>query len=116
MKKILTIILISLSFMKNIFAETINGEYYKVDGSNLTESDEIKIDKYKVYNTYDIERIDIGYLEENKEYIKDENDFIIKEELTPTYNNEDEYINIYTSEVNRKYIILTNLTEMYKLY
>lgn len=115
MKKIIFIITIFL-IVKNVNAETIYGEYYKVASLNNEPMDEIKIDTYKIYNTYDFAYKDLGYLEENNEYIKDENDYIEKEIVATNIENADEYITVRTSLLDRNYIILKNISKNLKIY
>lgn len=39
---------------KNVNAETFYGNYYRVDQLENEQIDEIKIETYKTYNTYEI--------------------------------------------------------------
>lgn len=106
MKKIL-IIFIYVFFIKEVSAETIYGNYYKVDNINNYNNDEIKIDTYKIYNTYKIEYEDLGYMEENDDYIKDEKDFIYQKNLTENYKESDEYIVVNATTMNAKKVGIT---------
>ena len=69
MKKIILFISLIL-FIRNVDAETFYGTYYKVDNIYNEPTDEIKKEEYKLYNTYKINFIDLGYLQENNEYVK----------------------------------------------
>ena len=98
MKKYLFIIICFFALQNNVIAEVYYGEYRKVESLNDIHEDLIKIEKYKIYNTYDKEYIDIGYMEENEEYIVDYEDYIIEERLVDYYTENDEYINIKVSK------------------
>lgn len=75
MKKILVSVVSFLSFVNLANAKVYFSEYYK---TNIKDSisDIFEIRKYMVYENKIINKIDMGYLEENDKYIKDENDFI----------------------------------------
>lgn len=115
MKRILIIVMIIFNlFIKNTYAETIYGEYKKVDELSKQFEDEIKIDSYKIYNTYTKEYIDMGYMKDNELYIKDENDYIIEETFTNEYKESDEYITInfdYLCKV-RTLFLLTDIKDL----
>ena len=87
LKKVL-LLFIFLAFPNVVFASTYYGEFNESE-EECIESDTCKIEGRKKYNTYSLNYIDMGYLDENDEYVKDENDFI-KESL-------DEYIIINTN-------------------
>ena len=115
MKKII-LILSLIIFAKNVNAETFYGNYYKVEQLENEQTDEIKIDSYKTYNTYEIIYKDLGYLEENQLYIKDENDYI--EEMVDTTKdniNGDEYIIISTLSLKRNTIFFGNIDTNFKI-
>lgn len=78
MKKIILFLLLLNISRVIVSAETIYGEYYKVDSVSNYIEDEIKVESYNVYNTYRLEYEDMGYIEDNDLYIKDKNDYIIK--------------------------------------
>ena len=109
MKKIILCISLIL-FIRNVDAETFYGAYYKVDNIYNEPMDEIKIEEYKLYNTYKINFIDLGYLEENNEYIKDDNDFIETETETTNKENSIEYINVKTSLNTKNTFLINNLS------
>lgn len=115
MKKII-LILSLIIFAKNVNAETFYGNYYKVEQLENEQTDEIKIDSYKTYNTYEIIYKDLGYLEENQLYIKDENDYI--EEMVDTTKDNiygDEYIIISTLSLKRNTIFFGNIDTNFKI-
>lgn len=110
------IFLISLFVMiKSVNAETIYGEYYKVESLFNEPLDEIKIDSYKVYNTYKLEYVDLGYLEENNKYIKDENDYIEGLFDTTIDNDSEEYITISTLSLERNTIFFGDIDTNFKV-
>ena len=115
MKRILIIVMIIFNlFIKNTYAETIYGKYKRVDEFSKQFEDEIKIDSYKIYNTYTKEYIDMGYMKDNELYVKDENDYIIEEIFTNEYKESDEYITInfdYLCKV-RTLFILTDIKDL----
>jgi len=103
MKNIFVVIVVIFSiFVKCANAESIYGGYYRVDTLNVQNVDEIKINSYKLYNTYRIEYDDLGYIEENDEYIKDENDFIYGEKISDKNSGSDEYIVVNLSDANKE--------------
>ena len=57
-------------FYTSYFLKESNSVNYK------EESETIKREEIKLYNTYILQRKDKGYFENNNEYIKDENDYI----------------------------------------
>ena len=107
-KKIIFFIVLLFIFYKNVYGETYYGEYREVIEIGDYKNDEIKIDSYKLYNTYNLEYIDMGYMLENYEYIKDGTDF--KEELINVDINEysDEYINNKINNNVTTYINILN--------
>ena len=105
-KKIIFIIIIVLCFYKNVYAETFYGEYRLVNEYDKYKEDEVLIEKYKIYNTYKKEYIDLGYMKDNNIYIKDENDYI--EETIYDLEN-DEYIEIVTPTKDTFEFTLYNL-------
>lgn len=86
MKKILVSVVSFLSFVNLVNAKVYYSEYYKTDIKDSI-SDIFEIRKYMIYENKIINRIDMGYLEENDKYIKDENDFIY--EFNDSNKNED---------------------------
>lgn len=116
LKIVVVSISVIFSFLINVNAETIYGEYYRVDELNNVFSDELKIESYKVYNTYHLEYEDMGYLLDNIIYIKDENDYI-EEDLISDNCLEDNlnYIDIYTSIMKTKKITLSELKKSLKI-
>ena len=115
MKKIILFISLIL-FIKSVDAETFYGEYYKVDEIYNDPLDEIKIEENKLYNTYKINYRDLGYLEENDIYIKDENDYI--EQIINSSEediNSDEYITISTLSLERNTIFLGEVSNNFKV-
>ena len=118
MKKILIIFcLIYCISSKKVIAETIFGEYKSVDNLSKEKSDEIKIETYKLYNTYSVYYEDMGYMKENPEYVIDKKDYIYEEIITKDYENSDEYITINIDYLNKKktLIILSDFFNL-KIY
>ena len=74
MKKI--VLLFMLLIPNIVLASTHYSDFRKIDYVEEVDNDLIKINEIKLYNTYHKEYIDKGYLEENNELIKDEDDFI----------------------------------------
>lgn len=108
MKKILILFIILLSsYIRKVNAEVIYGNYYKVDTIKEEQVDEIRINSYKLYNTYKIEYEDLGYIEENDLYIKDLNDYIYEEKLCDNINNSTEYATVNLSKINKEKLALT---------
>ena len=115
MKKILLIIILSCLYI-NVKAETIYGDYFKVENIDGVDSDLIKVDSYKLYNTYNLEYIDMGYLEENDLYIKDESDYIFRENIVEKVTEYDEMINVNTYTVHKRNIYFSELSNNLKIY
>lgn len=109
MKKIILFISLIL-FIRNVNAETFYGDYYKVEKIYNEPLDEIKIEEYKLYNTYKLNYKDLGYKEENNEFIKDENDFIEVETETNNKENSIEYINVKTSLNTKNTFLINNIS------
>jgi len=99
MKKILLIIILFFCFLNYIKAETFYGEYRLVDDIGEYKDDLLKIEKVKLYNTYKNKYIDMGYMLENNEYIKDENDYVEK------------YTNINKNDIGDEYIKLKSINK-----
>jgi len=99
MKKILLIIILFFCFLNYIKAETFYGEYRLVDDIGEYKDDLLKIEKGKLYNTYKNKYIDMGYMLENNEYIKDENDYVEK------------YTNINKNDIGDEYIKLKSINK-----
>ena len=115
MKKIILILSLIL-ITKNVNAETYYGNYYKVEQLENEQIDEMKIETYKIYNTYEIIYKDLGYLEENELYIKDENDYLENIINTTRENiNSEEYITISTLSLNRNTIFFGNIDINFKI-
>ena len=112
MKKILIILIAFFVFIKNINAETIYGEYRKVSDFGNYNSDTLKIDNYKLYNTYENKYTNMGYMLENDEYIKDENDSIEDYVIVNDDLYSDEYINIDYNTKSSFRINFNNLSDL----
>ena len=97
------ILLLILLFPTSVFAS----DYIRVF-EPCVESDICKIEEIKKYNTYSLNRIDMGYLSDNNEYIKDSNDYIV------SYG--DEVINIHTYQPSVSKIIFTYVPPELKIY
>ena len=116
MKKIIIIFIVLFCFNNRINAEVYYGDYRLVDDIGNYNDDTLKLESKKLYNTYEIKYKDMGYMLENNEYIKDENDF--KEEYIDISINDigDEYINVSTNIERASQIIINNLTDNMKIY
>lgn len=117
MKKVLVVFIFSFSiFIRNTYAETFYGEYYKVDNIDGLNEDLIKIDSYKIYNTFKLEYEDMGYMMENDDYLKDEDDYIYEESLVNEYRDSDTHIKINTTYENMDILHFNYLSENIKIY
>ena len=115
MKKI--ILLLILFFITiNVKAETIYGQYYKVNSLNNEPLDEVKIERYKIFNTFETIYKDLGYLEENNIYIKDENDYIEKEVILTEPKDNTIFVEVITPVEEIDKIILKDKTKNIKIY
>ena len=105
-KKIILFILLLIP--NYIYAKTYYSDYERVNSVDGLDSDLYYIEEKYLYNTYEEEFIDKGYLEENDEYIKDLDDYqeLIKEEN----------IVFHTTSKKTKYIPLLFLDGNYKIY
>ena len=101
MKKYFLFLMLLLS--SNVYA----GEFKKIDGTCII-SDYCKVEEIKKYNTFSINYIDKGYLDDNDLYIKDESDFI-EEEGT-------EFIHIHTYVKEDNKIVFSFLPTDLKIY
>ena len=93
LKKLLLLYLIAM------FPNIVNAnEYHKIEGTCIESENCIK-EEIKKYNTYSIKYIDMGYMEENDDYIKDDNDFIIEEgnEFITLHNTSKKVSELYFS-------------------
>ena len=97
MKKIILIIFLFISFTNNVYASTYYSDYKYIGTDELKESDEIKYEEIKLYNTYTLEYKDLGYIEDNNLYIKDENDYIEKEYYIDEYIEENDELVVIPS-------------------
>lgn len=115
MKKIVLFIILFFSFLNFVNGETYYGKFRLVDDIKEYKDDLLKIETFKLYNTYKTNYIDMGYMVENDIYIKDENDF--KEEYTNVDVNDfdDEYINIKNNIEKVHYIIIYLLDSNVKI-
>lgn len=104
----------------NTNAETYYGEYKLLEDSSLInnyKNDEVLIKEKKLYNTYKKHYKDLGYLLDNDDYIKDENDFIEEYTLLDDYLiDSDEYININSKINNLMHIRFANILTGVKIY
>jgi len=109
MKKVVLIIILFFSFFNYVKGETYYGEYRLVSDIGSYTNDLLKIETTKLYNTYKNNYIDMGYMIDNSDYIKDENDY--KEDYTNINENElgDEYIKIKTNDNKTTSIIIDDL-------
>ena len=83
--------------------ETIYTNYYIKElnsSKDYQESDTLKKETLKLYNNYQLERIDKGYYEINYDYIKDETDFITEYDYSKTkkYNSKHQHTFYSTKE------------------
>ena len=97
------ILLLIIIFPKVVYAS----EYYKIEGTCI-ESETCKKEEIIKYNTYSLNYVDMGYIEENSDYLKDENDYIEIES--------DEYITVHTNEKKVSTIFFTYLDTSFKIY
>lgn len=117
MKKTILIIILFFCFITITNAETYYGEYRKVENPINYKEDNLKVESHILYNTYKTKYIDMGYMLENDEFIKDENDYI--EEYTILNESEvsDEYITIKDSKNITTYSIqIINMKSNMRIY
>lgn len=116
MKKILLFIILFFISFNYVNAETFYGEYRLVDDYSTYKDDLLKIENIKLYNTFKVNYIDMGYMLDNNEFIKDENDY--KEEYISIDENEigDEYIKVSSSENSTYMIQFKNFESSLKIY
>lgn len=114
--KIIILVVIFLSFYKNVNAETFYGEYRKVDDLGTYTNDSVKIVNYKLYNTYKTEYVDLGYLEKNEYYISDEKDYIENLVNVNVEEESDEYIKIKTNTEKTFMVYFYNIPNDLKIY
>ena len=77
-RKILYALILFIPLIVNA-EEKFYTSYYLKESNSVNykeESETIKREEIKLYNTYILQRKDKGYFENNNEYIKDENDYI----------------------------------------
>lgn len=116
MKKIFILLsLFMFIFIIEVKAETFYSDYYKVETIDGLKEDEVSVETFKLYNTYKIEYEDLGYIEENNKFIKDEKDYILKDIETDSSSG-DEYININLNHIDQfktgiKFNIVTTNTK-----
>ena len=112
-KYFVVVIILLLITLLNVKADTYYGNYYLVEeyeDNNNFEADELLIEEVKLYNTYKEEYIDMGYLEDNEEYLKDENDFIEEYIIFDNYiEYSDEYVDI---GINNNVLLNINLIDI----
>ena len=104
MKKILFIVVCLFIFNLQIYAETYYGDYYLVGHEEMDLSDVVKKEEIKLYNTYKLEKIDMGYMLENDLYNKDLNDFKEEFVFNDIYNKDTEEevsLNVINEEVDK---------------
>ena len=97
MKKIILIVILFLCFNKNIYAKTYYGEFKYIGTDEQELNDEIKYEEVKLYNTYSLEYKDLGYMENNDLYIRDEKDYIEKDYYTEEYIEENDELVVIPS-------------------
>ena len=116
MKKALLVIILIFCFINYVKAETFYGKYRLVEDYGEYKDDLLKIDKVKLYNTYKNIYVDMGYMLDNDEYIKDEKDYI--EEYVDINENDigDEYIKIKTINKDSYFIQFRNFKSNMKIY
>lgn len=98
MKKIILIVFLFVCFRNNIYASTYYGEYKYIGTDEIELNDEVKYEEIKLYNTYTLEYKDLGYVESNDLYIKDENDYILNNTYTEEYIADSEELVIIPSK------------------
>lgn len=114
MKKIVFLILMFILNISIVRGEVFYGEYKEID-TPLPISDLVKVNSYKVYNTFNYELIDKGYLSDNDLYIKDENDY--KYEFVENINNPDnEMISLNINNLLVDNINILNINNKSKIY
>ena len=101
------LLLIILLLSKNVFASTYYGDYYETDVL-INYSDIGYIHQIKKYNTYTINRVDLGYIEDDDMSECDLDDYVISEENFVA--------NINTNVKFTKYILINGLVSNYKIY
>lgn len=99
MKKILIVIFLFPIIVK---AETFYSDYKLTKSLDNLDKDLYKIELIKKYNTFNYIRKDLGYLEENNNYIKDERDYIVKAIESSNYDENKEQNIIIHPYVNNK--------------
>lgn len=99
MKKILIVIFLFPIIVK---AETFYSDYKLSKSLDNLDKDLYKIELIKKYNTFNYIRKDLGYLEENNNYIKDERDYIVKAIESSNYDENKEQNIIIHPYVNNK--------------
>lgn len=98
-KKILIVIFLFPIIVK---AETFYSDYKLTKSLDNLDKDLYKIELIKKYNTFNYIRKDLGYLEENNNYIKDERDYIVKAIESSNYDENKEQNIIIHPYVNNK--------------
>ena len=100
LKKILILFII-------LFPKLVNAsDFHKIEGTCI-ESSTCKKEEIKKYNTYTVNYIDMGYLEDNNDYVKDEEDYIEIEG--------DEYISVKNYNKNVSSIEFQGLSTDFKI-
>ena len=110
MKKIITILILFICFGSNVYASTYYSDYKYIGTNEIELNDEVSVEEIKLYNTYTLEYKDLGYIEENDLYIKDENDYILNNSFVEDYiENSEEVVIIPTSNFQTCSIKINNL-------
>lgn len=99
MKKILIVIFLFPIIVK---AETFYSDYKLSKSLDNLDKDLYKIETIKKYNTFNYIKKDLGYLEQNNNYIKDEKDYIEKTIESSNYDENKEQNIIIHPYVNNK--------------
>jgi len=116
MKQIILIAILFFCSVNYVNGETYYGEYRRVEEIGEYKDDMLFINQLKLYNTYKINYMDLGYMEENTDYIVDKKDY--KEEYKEITLEEvgDEYINIGTNISEEANFVIGDLKNNMKIY
>ena len=110
-KYILFGFIVFFSFINLVNGEVYYGKYEYVGNLELELSDEVKREEIILYNTYTLEYKDLGYIESNPLYIKDENDYIDSEIILKDYEDGAvEYVNLKIDDLVIRSLRLKNVS------
>jgi len=116
MKKLVLLFIVFFVCFNFVNADTFYGQFRLVEEINNYRDDMLKIETYKLYNTYEKEYLDMGYMIENDKYLIDENDS--KVEYVNVLENDvgDEYITVKVDNNKTIYINFSELDPKMKIY